>query len=438
MSRLEGKIAVVTGAGRGLGAAISELFASEGARVVAADVDQASAAATARRILDAGGESVGLGADVTSAADAERLVQTAVERFGGLHVLVNNAGIASAGGVCEVSESEWDRVMAVNLKGSFLCSRYAVAHMARSGGGSIVCIASASGVIGQRAQVAYNVSKHGVIGLVRCMALDHAADGIRVNAVCPGTTRTPLLDALSEEQLAALQEMHPLGRLAEPAEIARAVLHLAADESSFTHWSGVPRRRRPDRDVAVISPACADRGGNYAHQQGVQHFGPTAAGWALHEHEEGVRMKVKTFDHVAVTVSDTERALEFYVGKLGLRQAENHQLEGDKVDEASGLVGARAQSTRLLAPESPDILIDLLEYYEPDGQTHITPMGSVGSCHFALVVDDLPGAVEELKAKGVPFISGPVNFELTEGSVSVCFCQDPDGNYVELMEEYDH
>ena len=149
-------------------------------------------------------------------------------------------------------------------------------------------------------------------------------------------------------------------------------------------------------------------------------------------------MKVKTFDHMAVTVSDTERALEFYVGKLGLRLAENHQLEGDKVDEANGLRGARAQSTRLLAPESPEVLIDLLEYYEPEGRTHITPMGSVGSCHFALVVDDLPGAVEELKAKGVPFISGPVNFELTEGSVSVCFCQDPDGNYVELMEEYEH
>ena len=104
-------------------------------------------------------------------------------------------------------------------------------------------------------------------------------------------------------------------------------------------------------------------------------------------------MKVRTFDHMAVTVSDTERALEFYVGKLGLRLAENHQLEGDKVDEANGLQGARAQSTRLLAPESPDVLIDLLEYYVPEGQTHITPMGSVGSCHFALVVDDLPGAV---------------------------------------------
>lgn len=232
--RLAGKSAVVTGAGRGFGASVAELFAAEGARVVVADVDGASADGTARRIVEAGGEAVGLQADVTSAADAERMAQTAVDRFGGLDVLVNNAGIASAGSVCEVSPEEWDRVMAINVKGSYLCSRYAVAHMARSGGGSIVCIASASGVIGQQAQVAYNVSKHAVIGLVRCMALDHAADGIRVNAVCPGTMRTPMLDALSAEQLAALEAMHPLGRLGDPAEIAQAVLHLAADESSFT------------------------------------------------------------------------------------------------------------------------------------------------------------------------------------------------------------
>ncbi len=224
----------MTGAGRGLGASVAELFAREGARVVVSDIDATSAHGTARRIVDAGGEAVGLHADVTSAADAERLTQVAVERFGGLDVLVNNAGIASAGTVCEVTPEEWDRVLAINLKGSYLCSRYAIAHMARSGGGSIVCIASASGVIGQQAQVAYNVSKHGVIGLVRCMALDHAADGIRVNAVCPGVMRTPMLDALSAEQLAALEAMHPLGRVADPAEIAQAVLHLAGDESSFT------------------------------------------------------------------------------------------------------------------------------------------------------------------------------------------------------------
>ena len=147
-------------------------------------------------------------------------------------------------------------------------------------------------------------------------------------------------------------------------------------------------------------------------------------------------VNAKKFDHVAVTVSDTEASLGFYVGQLGLQQVEQHQLKGDKVDEANGLSGARAQSTRLIAPDSPNVLIDLLEYWDHDAQDHITPHGSVGSCHFALVVDDLPGAVEELRGKGVEFISGPVNFKLTEGSVSVCFCEDPDGNLVELMEEY--
>ena len=149
-------------------------------------------------------------------------------------------------------------------------------------------------------------------------------------------------------------------------------------------------------------------------------------------------MKVKAFDHVAVTVSDTQKALEFYVGKLGLKQVEQHQLEGDKVDLACGMSNSSAQSTRLAAPDTPDLLIDLLEYSQPRLDPMQPPMGRVGSCHFALVVDDLPKAVEELQSKGVEFISGPVNFELTEGSVSVCFCSDPDGNHVELMEEYEH
>jgi catechol 2,3-dioxygenase-like lactoylglutathione lyase family enzyme len=149
-------------------------------------------------------------------------------------------------------------------------------------------------------------------------------------------------------------------------------------------------------------------------------------------------MKVKALDHIAITVSNTQRSLEFYVGKLGLKQVEQHQLEGDKVDEANGTHGARAQSTRLAAPQTPHLLIDLLEYFEPAGTTYITPMGSVGSCHFALSVEDLPAAVKDLLAQGVKFVSGPVNFQLTHGSVSVCFCFDPDGNIIELVEEYEH
>lgn len=237
--RLSGKSAVVTGAARGLGAAVADLFAREGACVTVGDVDAAGAEETARRIVLAGGRAVASAGDVSSSEDAERLINSAVECFGGVDVLVNNAGVASAGAVTEVDEQEWDRVMSVNLKGVYLCSRAAVGHMERGGGGSIVCISSASGVIGQTGQVAYNVSKHGVIGLVRCMALDHAAAGIRVNAVCPGVMNTPMLDALSPEQLDWLRAVHPLGRLAEPSEVANLVLHLASEESSFTTGSVV-------------------------------------------------------------------------------------------------------------------------------------------------------------------------------------------------------
>lgn len=234
MTRLSGKRTVVTGAGRGLGAAIAELFVQQGARVVLADLDLESADATARRISPGEDAAVAVRADITLASHAERLMVTAADRFGGIDILVNNAGIASQGTVCEVGEEQWDRVMAVNMKGAYLCSRFAVPHMERAGGGSIVCIASASGVIGQKGQVAYNVSKHGVIGLVRCMALDHADSHIRVNALCPGVMKTPMLDALSDGQLEELKAMHPLGRVGEPAEVAQTVLHLASDESSFT------------------------------------------------------------------------------------------------------------------------------------------------------------------------------------------------------------
>ncbi len=237
MKRLEGAAAVITGGGQGLGAAIARLFGREGASVVVADINEVTAQAVAEDIVAEGGSALAIRADISLTRDAESLITKTVEQLGRVDVLVNNAGIARMGTVVDVDETDWDLVMAVNLKGAYLCSRAAVPHMERQGGGSIVCIASASGVIGQQAQVAYNVSKHGVIGLVRCMALDHARAGIRVNAVCPGTINTPMLEALSDEQMADLRAMHPLGRLAEPGEIAQMVLHLASDEASFTTGS---------------------------------------------------------------------------------------------------------------------------------------------------------------------------------------------------------
>lgn len=232
--RLEKKSAVVTGAGQGIGAAIARVFAGEGARLVLADMRSGPAEAVVEEINAAGGEALFVQADVTSDSDCKRMIDTAVERYGSVDIVVNNAGIAGKGTVTEVTEELWDRVMAVNLKSIFLTSRHAVPHMEKAGGGSIVCIASVAGMTGEMGQVAYNTSKHGVIGLVRCMAYDHAAAGIRVNAVCPGAIDTPLLSPLTEERLTRLEGLHMMRRLGRPEEIARAVLHLASDESSFT------------------------------------------------------------------------------------------------------------------------------------------------------------------------------------------------------------
>jgi meso-butanediol dehydrogenase/(S,S)-butanediol dehydrogenase/diacetyl reductase len=234
MKRLQNKVAIITGAGQGLGAATARLFARHGARIVVADINESAAAVVADQIEKDAGSARGVRVDITAAEDVHRLMDDTVDLWGRLDVLVNNAGIWVPGAVTDTQELDWDRVMSVNVKGAYLCSRYAVPLMQAAGGGSIVCIASASGVVGQLNQVAYNTSKHAVVGLVRCMALDHAEANIRVNAVCPGVIRTPMLDGQPEEQLEAMRGMHPINRIAEPEEIAEAVLHLAGDESSFT------------------------------------------------------------------------------------------------------------------------------------------------------------------------------------------------------------
>lgn len=236
MKRLEGKTAIVTGAAGGLGSAICRLFAREGAAVTVADLDLEGARALAGEIAAAGGRAVAVRADVTSAEDAVQMTAAAVRLAGGggVDILVNNAGIAGLGAVTEITEEDWNRVLAVNLTGAYLCSRQVIPEMIRAGGGSIVCISSVAGVTAQAGQAAYHASKHGLIGLVRAMALDHARDGIRVNAVCPGAVDTPLLSPLTGERMAALAARHALGRIARPEEIAAAVLHLAGDESSFT------------------------------------------------------------------------------------------------------------------------------------------------------------------------------------------------------------
>jgi NAD(P)-dependent dehydrogenase (short-subunit alcohol dehydrogenase family) len=239
--RLQGKVAIVTGAASGIGKATAELFAAEGAKVVAADLNERDGAALAERLVDS---VVFRRADVAVSDDVRGLVALAEERFGGLDVLFNNAGIAVFKTIEETSEEEWDRVVAVNLRSIYLGIKHAIPAMRRRGGGSIVNTASVHGFATAAGLGAYGATKHGVIGVTKSAALELARDGIRVNAVCPGAVDTPIMRANlravgdEAEQFAKISEAEPIGRVGQPEEIAKAVLWLATDESSFV--TGAP------------------------------------------------------------------------------------------------------------------------------------------------------------------------------------------------------
>lgn len=236
-NRLQGKVAAITGAGMGLGQAVATLFASEGARVVVGEIKGEEGRETVSRIQEQGGEAILVQMDVRLGEDAERLTRAAVDEYGRLDILVNNVGVQINKDVVDTSEEEWDFVVDTNLKSMFLCSKYAVAQMRQQGGGNIICISSLSGLVGNGLQASYNASKHGVIGLVRSMAVDHAVDNIRVNAVCPGSMNTPLTETIPEEKLAPYRDANLMKRFAAPGEIAKAVLFLASDEASFVTGS---------------------------------------------------------------------------------------------------------------------------------------------------------------------------------------------------------
>lgn len=236
--RLVGKIALITGAAGGMGRAAAGLFASEGAKVVIADVAVNAGEEAAREIRAAGGEAVFVRADVSSAADAEAMVRFAVERFGGLNVLYNNAGIfhPDDGGTIETAETIWDRVIDINLKGVWLACRYGIPGLLRSGGGSIINVASFVALVGAATpQIAYTASKGGVLAMTREIAVEYARRGIRANALCPGPIETPMLaELLSDPQRRARRLVHiPIGRFGQAEEVARAALWLASDESSL-------------------------------------------------------------------------------------------------------------------------------------------------------------------------------------------------------------
>ena len=244
MGRLEGKIAVVTGASSGIGRVSAMRFAAEGARVVAADLSMDGATMTSAAITHAGGSAVAVEADVSVEAQVDAVVATARDVYGGLDVMLNNAGIFpdDDGGVLDTPPETWQRVMEVNLKGVWLGCRAAIPAMLASGGGSIVNVASFVALVGAAtAQIAYTASKGGVLAMTRELAVEYARKGIRANSICPGPIETPLLaELLADPTRRERRLVHiPLGRFGRPEEIADAALYLASDESSFVTGSSL-------------------------------------------------------------------------------------------------------------------------------------------------------------------------------------------------------
>ncbi len=233
--RLQGKVAIVTGGASGIGRATAELFAREGARVVVADYNADAGRATAEGIESAGGEAVFCQVDVSDAAQVEAMVRTAVERYGGVDILYNGAGILFFGTILDTDQAAWNRMMAINLTGTYLCSRAVLPHMIARGGGAIVNTSSSTGNHdGNSNAAAYVTSKGGVTLLTRCMAIDHARDNVRVNAIAPGPTDTPMLRSnMTPKEVADFAQTFPMKRLGRPEELANAVLFLASDEASF-------------------------------------------------------------------------------------------------------------------------------------------------------------------------------------------------------------
>ena len=239
MNELQNKVALVTGAGSGIGRAIALLYASEGAKVVVSDISEKSGNEVVDAIKAKGGQAIFVRADSAKPEDNKNLVEKAMQQFGGLHLAVNNAGIGGPiGPVGEYPVDGWDKVVAINLSGVFYGLRYQIPAMLQGGGGSIVNMASILGKVGTRGSAAYVAAKHGVVGLTETAALEYAAQNIRVNAIGPGYISTPLVEnSLEEAARNALVGLHPMGRLGKAEEVANLALWLNSDKASFVTGS---------------------------------------------------------------------------------------------------------------------------------------------------------------------------------------------------------
>ncbi len=241
--RLKDKVAIITGGSFGIGRATAFAFAREGAKVVLASRRKEPGEKVAGEIRTQGGEAAYISTDVSKAEDVKRMIKLTIDEYGKLDILFNNAGVSSTGTVVDLTEEVFDRTIDVDLKGVFLCSKYAIPHMIKNQGGSIISCSSISAFIGQRLNSAYNAAKGGVELLTKCMALDFAKYNIRVNTVCPGWVRTEMnrkqLASFTEKDWQEVKRLHPLGRIGEPDDIAPAVVYLASDESSWVTGTNI-------------------------------------------------------------------------------------------------------------------------------------------------------------------------------------------------------
>lgn len=233
--RLKDKVAIITGAGRGLGRESALLFAREGAKVVVVEYDAESGSRTAEDIRQAGGESLFVKTDVSNREQVRAMVAQAIEKFGRIDVLVNNAGVTADGWLTKMTEEQWDRVININLKGVFNCTQAVVEHMIAQGSGKVINTSSVVGLYGNLGQTNYAATKAGVIGMTKSWAKELGKKGINVNAVAPGFIVTEMTAKVPDKVLDLMKEKTPLGRLGQPADIANAYLFLASDEASYVN-----------------------------------------------------------------------------------------------------------------------------------------------------------------------------------------------------------